>query len=89
MPETSPYTSVVLEGLSFIDGLENTSGIQEDAYLIPLDYIATLQVPTPGTTPESLIEITTAHILKTGKSLKLKAHWQEKLAASWGSPEPL
>jgi len=69
MPETSPYTSVVLEGLSFVDGLENTSGIQEDAYLIPFDYIKTLQVPTPGTTPESLIEITTAHVLATGKSI--------------------
>ena len=66
MPEQ--YSNIVLEGLGFVDGQENTSGIQEDAYLLLYDDIATFGSPTPGTTPESLVEISSNHVMKTGKS---------------------
>lgn len=66
MPGT--YSTVVLEGMPFTDGDENTAGIQEDAWFIPFSYFATLAVPVPSTTTASLVEITSDHVMKTGKA---------------------
>lgn len=63
------FKNVVLTGLGFTDGAINVSGIEEDAFWIPLSFFATLQVPleTPGT-PLAAIEIAGTHILKPGKA---------------------
>jgi len=60
-----------ITGLNFVfeDGLENASGIQEQAYLIPLSYLKTEGKPTPaGTTASSLATIAASHVLATGKA---------------------
>ncbi len=63
------YKSITGLGLSFEDGLENASGIQEQAYLIPLSYIKTEGKPvTAGTTASALATIATSHVLATGKA---------------------
>lgn len=63
------YKNVTGLAFDFEEGLENASGIQEQAYLIPLSYLKTEAVPvTEGTTPESLITITGNHVLQTGKA---------------------
>jgi hypothetical protein len=62
------YSNVTNLGLEYEGGLENASGIQEEAWLIPLSYLQTEAKPVPGTTPESLVTIATNHTLKTGKA---------------------
>ncbi|KAA8483754.1 hypothetical protein BDE36_1782 [Arcticibacter tournemirensis] len=63
------YSNITPLAFEFTDGLENASGIQEQAYLIPLSFIQTEAKPvTNGTTPESLVAITTDHVLKAAKA---------------------
>jgi hypothetical protein len=63
------FSNVQLAGLLLDEGALNTSGIQEDAFWIPLTYIATLQIPkSDPANPVEAMEITTAHVLKAGKS---------------------
>lgn len=63
------YLSITDINFEFEDGKENASGIQEQAYLIPVSAIATEGKPVAaGTTSESVVTIATPHILKAGKS---------------------
>jgi len=50
------------------DGAENPAGVAEQAYILRMSEIETLQEPTEGTTAASLITISTAHVMKTGKA---------------------
>lgn len=54
--------------LSYADGCENPAGIVPKIYWIPRSYLETIAVPAAGTTAASLVTITDAHVLKTGKS---------------------
>ncbi|MNL18433.1 hypothetical protein D3C87_1395770 [compost metagenome] len=66
------YNSLTDVGFEFQDGLENPSGIQEQALLIRVSDIETEGKPIPeGTTMASLVTIATAHVLKAGKSALL------------------
>jgi hypothetical protein len=62
------YNTITDAKLGFEDFQENPSGIEEQAWFIPLSWLLTEQTTTPGTTAISLIEITTAHIMATGKT---------------------
>jgi len=63
------YSTVTNLGLVYTEGLENPSGIQEEAFLIPLSYLKTEAKPlADGLTAESLVTITTSHTLLPGKS---------------------
>jgi hypothetical protein len=62
------YSGVTNLGLTYTDGLNNPSGIQEEAWLIPYSYIKTEAKPVEGTTAESLVTIATSHTLVAGKA---------------------
>jgi hypothetical protein len=62
------YSNVVLTGLTNLDGAENPSGLQEDAWIMVVSDMKTIAVPTPGVTPKSLLEIATNHVMATGKA---------------------
>lgn len=63
------FKNIVLTGLTFADGELNTSGIEEDAFFIPLSYFATLATPVANpANPLAAITITGSHILKPGKA---------------------
>ena len=63
------YKAITGLGFGFEDGLENASGIQEQAYLTPVSHIKTEGKPVAvGTTTSSLATIATSHVLATGKS---------------------
>jgi hypothetical protein len=63
------FSNIQLAGLLLEEGALNSSGIQEDAYWIPLAYITNLQTPKsdPANPLEAMV-ITTQHILRSGKS---------------------
>lgn len=62
------YQGITGLGLSFQDGLENPSGLQELGYLVRVSDVKTEGVPVPGTTASSFATIATSHVLNTGKS---------------------
>jgi hypothetical protein len=63
------YSSITGLGFQFEDGLENPSGIQEQAYLIPVSYIKTEGKPVAvATDAGSLATIAIAHVLAAGKA---------------------
>ncbi|MDX3913781.1 MAG: hypothetical protein QHC79_09595 [Pseudosphingobacterium sp.] len=63
------YDNITDLKMEFVDGIENTSGIQEVAYFIPLSWMATVAEPAEdGTTAASLVEITANHVMKAGKA---------------------
>ncbi|GAA4327479.1 hypothetical protein GCM10023149_30890 [Mucilaginibacter gynuensis] len=62
------YSNVVLNGLTHDDGAENPGGVAELAYILLYNDLLAIQEPVPSTTPESILTITTAHTMKTGKS---------------------
>jgi hypothetical protein len=63
------FKNIVLTGLTFEDGALNTSGIEEDAYFIPLSYFATLQTPVANPANAlAAITISGSHVLKPGKA---------------------
>lgn len=63
------YENITDAKLQFIDGLDNTSGVAEVGYFIPLSWMQTVAAPlADGTTAASLVEITTAHIMNVGKA---------------------
>lgn len=66
------FKNVVLTGLSFEEGVLNTSGIQEEAWFIPKSYFVDLtgeKVPVAEpATPQAAIEIVGNHVLKAGKA---------------------
>jgi hypothetical protein len=62
------YDSLTNLGFKFQDGLENPSGIQEIAYLIPLSWIETEGAKAAQTTSASVVTISGDHILKAGKT---------------------
>ena len=63
------YKAITGLGFGFEDGLENASGIQEQAYLLAVSNIKTEgKVVTAGTTASALATIATSHILATGKA---------------------
>lgn len=62
------YKTITDTKFEFEDGLENTAGIQELAYFIPISSIATEAVPVNGTTASSIVTIPGNHVLKAGKA---------------------
>jgi hypothetical protein len=63
------FSNIALSGLILSEGAQNTSGIEEDAWFIPLSYIADLKTPPADpTTPLEAITITGNHVLKPGKA---------------------
>lgn len=62
------YDTLTGQGLSFGDGSENPSGIGEDGFLIPISWIKTMAKPTPSSTPESLVTITSDYEMNPGKA---------------------
>lgn len=63
------YKAITALAFEFQDGLENASGIQEIAYLIPVSHLKTEGKPVAvGTTASSLATISTSHVLATGKA---------------------
>jgi hypothetical protein len=63
------YKTITDLKLEFEDGLENPSGIEELAYLVPVSSIATEARPVAnGTTAAGIVTIATSHVLKAGKS---------------------
>lgn len=63
------YSNITDAKLAFVDGLDNTSGIAERGYFIPLSWLKTEAVPDEeGTTAASLVEITGDHVMETGKA---------------------
>lgn len=57
------YETITNLGFKFVDGQENPSGIQEQAYLIPISWLTTEAKPIIGVTAESVVTIATDHIL--------------------------
>ena len=62
------YDSLTNMALSFGEGNENPSGIGEQAFLIPLSWMATIQKPTISTTAQTLVTISGNHAMKLGKA---------------------
>jgi hypothetical protein len=63
------YANITDLGFEFVDGIENPSGLSEEAYLIRVSDIATEAVPSEvGTTAASIVTITGDHILKAAKA---------------------
>jgi len=63
------YKNITNLGFEFVDGLENPSGIQEKAWLIPISWLQTEGKPVAeGTTAASIATIAVNHTLKSGKS---------------------
>lgn len=63
------YSNITDAKLQFVDGLDNTSGIAEKAYFIPLSWLKTEAVPLDsGTTAASLVEIEEDHVMEVGKA---------------------
>ena len=63
------YSNITDAKLEFVDGLDNTSGIAEKAYFLPLSWIQTEAVPAAeGTTAASLVEIADGQVMKAGKA---------------------
>lgn len=63
------FANIALTGLLLSEGAQNPSGIEEDAWFIPLSYLSDLKVPPPE--PANAIEaitITGNHVLKAGKA---------------------
>ncbi len=73
--------------MNFGDGKENPSGVSEVGYFIPLSFFVDgtgLKKPDPaGTTAESLVEITTDHVLKAGKAPIRITPMFEKSGINW------
>ncbi len=68
------YDSLTNLGFKFQDGLENPSGIQEIAYLIPVSWLATEGRPIDAPVSSSdLVKIMTDHVLLAGKA-PIEAH---------------
>ena len=63
----SLYDLINNYGLSFTDGEENSSGIQQDAYFIPLSWMKTVSRPKVNTSTASLIEIAEPHVMNPHK----------------------
>jgi len=66
----SQYDNVANMALQFGDGNDNPSGVGELGYFIPLAWFAAngIKAPTADTTAESLVTISTAHVLAAGKA---------------------
>lgn len=62
------YESITNLGFKFVDGQENPSGIQEQAYIIPISWILTEGKPTVSTTALSVVTIADDHVLNVGKA---------------------
>lgn len=64
------YETITDAKFSFQDFQENPSGIQEQAWFIPLSYFTAdgVKEPVPSTTAASLVEIATNHVLAAGKA---------------------
>lgn len=59
------YNSITDVGLEFQDGLENPSGIQEEALLVRCsDILTEAKLDPAGLTMESIVTIATDHVLK-------------------------
>ncbi|MFN8406779.1 MAG: hypothetical protein U0X71_04790 [Sphingobacteriaceae bacterium] len=61
------YDSINNFSMNFSDGVENQSGIQEEAYFIPLSWMSTVAKPELGTTAASIVEIPKSHMMANGK----------------------
>ena len=62
------YKTITDVGFEFVDGLENPSGISEEAWLLRVSDIATEGLPVEsGTTSASIVTIVADHILKATK----------------------
>ena len=64
--------------MRFSDGLENQSGIQEEAYFIPLSWMKFIAKPKIGNTAASLSEILDSHVMEPGKKLVLMTPLSKK-----------
>ncbi len=64
----SIFEKITNYGLSYTDGEDNSSGIQQDAYFLPISWLKTISRPKPGTTAASLVEINESHVMNTNKS---------------------
>ena len=53
--------------LKFADGVDSPSGLAEEAYFIPLNWLKTIATPKPSTTAASLVEILGHHVMQAGK----------------------
>jgi len=68
----SIFDQITNFGLTFTDGQDNSSGIQQDAYFLPLSWMKTISHPRPNTTAASLVEINEAHLMNAGrKAIKM------------------
>jgi hypothetical protein len=62
------YNTITDVGFEFVDGLENPSGLGEEAFLIRVSDLQTEGLPVEsGTTSASLVTILADHVLKAGK----------------------
>ena len=62
------YDTITDLGFEFVDGIENPSGLSEQAFLVRASDIAVEAVPSAvGTTAASIVQIATSHTLKAGK----------------------
>lgn len=79
------YDSVTNLGLSFGDGSDNSSGVAEIGYFIPMSFFANggIKKPVPSTTAESLVTIATAHVLAAGKAAIPVIPMFEKSGITW------
>ncbi|TXI14822.1 MAG: hypothetical protein E6Q66_04705 [Pedobacter sp.] len=63
----SIFEKITNYGLSYTDGEDNSSGIQQDTYFLPISWMKTISRPKAGTTAASLVEINESHVMNTGK----------------------
>ena len=77
------YDSLTNIAVTFGDGGENSSGIGEAAYFIPLSWLATVAKPTIAATSESVAKITGNHVMKAGKAPILVNALYDKSGLSW------
>ena len=63
----SIYEQIGNLGLTFNDGEDSKSGLDEEAYFIPLSWLKTIAKTKPSNTVESLTEITESHVMIAGK----------------------
>ena len=61
------YENLSNLGLNFNDGEDNRSGLDQEAYFVPLIWMKTIAKPKPSNTNASLLEITESHVMNAGK----------------------
>lgn len=64
----SIFDDITNYGLRYSDGEDNTSGIQQDAYFLPISWLKTISRPKVGTTAASLVHINESHVMNAGKN---------------------